>query len=84
MAAAKVSIKEVENHYKSKYKNIDTNVAWEQASAEFEKKYGLNFRTMKSMTNYNAKVKGGCQLVHLGLTSFRAPGAKAKTKKKNF
>ncbi|MBT3658860.1 MAG: sel1 repeat family protein [Rhodospirillaceae bacterium] len=84
MAAAKVSIKEFENHYKSKYKNIDTGAAWEQATAAFEKEFGNTFRTLSSIPDYNKQTKASCQLEHMALTSFRAPGAKAKKKKKDF
>ncbi len=84
MKSAKSSIKKIEKYYKSKDKKINANAVWQIASKEFDKSMGGSFALMKMAGTYNQEINGLCRLTHMGLTSFRVPGAKKTIRKKDF
>jgi hypothetical protein len=63
---------------------MDTDAIWENASNNFEKKFGVSFKNMKAMGNYNDQWKAWCVQAYLSITSFRIPGQKKKGRKKDF
>jgi hypothetical protein len=67
LQTAKESIKNIENDYKIKNKNIDTDVEWNKATKKWKKDFESIFSMMKSMDTYSGEIEGMCKLYLLML-----------------
>ena len=67
LQTAKKSIKNIENDYKRKNKNIDTDVEWNKATKKWKKDFESMFSMMKSMDTYSGEIEGMCKLYLLML-----------------
>ena len=67
LQTAKESIKNIENDYKIKNKNIDTDVEWNKATKKWKKDFESMFSMMKSMDTYSGEIEGMCKLYLLML-----------------
>jgi hypothetical protein len=84
MESAKFTIKRVEEYYKSKGKNINTNDVWKISAKEFDENMGVTFSILQMVGDYDPKISVVCRLNLMGLTSFQVPGAEKEIRKKDF
>ena len=84
MKSVKTSMRGIENYYKNKGKNIDTDAIWDKTSKAWEKDMGSTFRQL-TVVGYDArKMRIMCRGFMQIITVWRPPGSKKPKKKKDF
>ena len=84
MKTAKSKIRSIQDYLKGKNKTMDTDAIWESASKNWDKEMASSFKILSVIGQYSKDVEGICKLQFMGLSSVRIPGAKMKTRKKDF
>tara|TARA_B100000029_G_C17102642_1_gene788480 strand:+ start:64 stop:468 length:405 start_codon:yes stop_codon:yes gene_type:complete len=62
LQSSKQSIRNIENDYKSKNNNLDTDVEWNKAVKKWEEEFESIFLMFKSLDGYSEDMAGMCKL----------------------
>lgn len=62
LQSSKQSIRNIENDYKSKNNNLDTDVEWNKAVKKWEEEFESIFLMFKSLDRYSEDMAGMCKL----------------------